>query len=298
MEAELNVLDLPGELLSLILGFIETKALYPSFLVCNAFCEAALDEHVWRLRCKNDLGIDQADFHGNWCVTYKDALLSWDPSQATLPHKERVEYRLANGMKSVNDDSAREVITSGPGQNLFIDNANLRWMGSLFLSVRGKRSLHKGRTQVNFKITATGNSFMTIGLVEDSWDCRLHAWRPNAIKRNWCWTNRSLYSHSVDGNSNSSSEGRPHKKNLPEWSTGSFLSFIADFEARTIELYCDKVLCERCKMPADLERLWPVAALYDSGNAVSLVPTTCENQIPPSASSAVPVAEAGERYNQ
>ncbi|KAL6075292.1 hypothetical protein QOT17_003699 [Balamuthia mandrillaris] len=283
MESELiNVLDLPVELLSLILSFIETKALYPSFLVCNAFCEAALDENVWKLRCKHDFGIVQVDVHGNWRVTYKDAALSWDPSQATIPYQER---RMANvGKENTKDNGAREVITSGPGQNLFIDNNNLRWMGSLFPTMRGKQSLRKGRAQVNFKIAATGKSFMTVGLVEDSWDCRLHAWRPDAIKRNWCWTN-------LDGNSDSSSEGRPHKKNLPQWGTGSLLSFVADFDARTIELYRDKVLCERCKMPADVERLWPVAALYNRDNAITLVPTTSENQIPPSASSAVPMSE-------
>ncbi|KAL6055925.1 hypothetical protein QOT17_016440 [Balamuthia mandrillaris] len=195
MESECtHVLDLPVELLSLILSFIETKALYPSLLVCDAFCKAALDENVWKLRCKHDLGIAQADFHGHWRVTYKDAALSWDPSQATIPYQER---RMANvGKENTKNNGAREVITAGPGQNLFVHNNNLRWMGSLFLTMRGKQSLRKGRAQVNFKITATGKSFMTVGLVEDSWDCRLHAWRPDAIKRNWCWTNRKQYSHS------------------------------------------------------------------------------------------------------
>ena len=75
----IHLLDLDHEILSFIIGFIETLLLFPScFLTCKSLLRAAMDERTWQRRCFDDLNIIEPSIEDeiqlSWIQTYRGLL--------------------------------------------------------------------------------------------------------------------------------------------------------------------------------------------------------------------------------
>lgn len=63
---------LPVEIVAHIFGFIPTKELYPGCFLINSFClSAALNEIQWKIRCSDELDVEEALPNLSWKETYK-----------------------------------------------------------------------------------------------------------------------------------------------------------------------------------------------------------------------------------
>ena len=47
------------------------QELYPCFLVCRAFRQAAQAEYLWEIRCKHELELAECNLNQSWFDTYK-----------------------------------------------------------------------------------------------------------------------------------------------------------------------------------------------------------------------------------
>ena len=81
----IHLLDLDHEILSFIIGFIETLLLFPScFLTCKSLLRATMDEGTWQRRCFDDLNIIEPSIEDgiqlSWIQTYRGLLPHNSPS--------------------------------------------------------------------------------------------------------------------------------------------------------------------------------------------------------------------------
>ncbi|KAL6074232.1 hypothetical protein QOT17_004261 [Balamuthia mandrillaris] len=273
--------QLPTELLSLTFEFLETNELFPRcFLTCKAFLNAILDDYAWKERCARDLSLVEPT-SPSWLQTYKENLLVWDPEHATLgvTEREALSQRLY-GERKQGSSVASSVIHSGENKNFFFNKNVVLWNGPFgYVSARTKRCYAAGSHKIAFEVVGfKGSHIFGLGLVDENWDCRLHAFATDT-NRSWCWCRQRGCSHAVTGMDADSRE-RPGKSALPGWEVGDILVFWIQFEsnnkkdpfARTIRLYKNGQWCETIAMPQDLKKLWPVASLYGAGDSLKVYP--------------------------
>ncbi|KAL6044089.1 F-box/WD repeat-containing protein sel-10 [Balamuthia mandrillaris] len=293
----LALLDLPYEVLCLVLEYVPVRELLRGpALTCRLFRQAAYEDPAWRRRCEWDLGIEQPEEEeepeeGKWRRTYAlHAGMPWDPKHLTLSHADRAKLLLAaeEGGIGLSCNGASRVEL---GVNLFLENAQrrVRWGGPPnHLSIRSQASFAAGRHAFEFIIGKEGNHLFGVGLIDESWDCRLHAHLKSKIARSWFWWNAVGCQHTIVGRMDE--YGKHIRREVTTaWGAGDRLGVLLNLDPlpqqpqnasqknlklfsfnRTIHFFKNGTWAESLALPDDVSRLWAAVTLYGIGDSVEL----------------------------
>ncbi|KAL6048161.1 hypothetical protein QOT17_021236 [Balamuthia mandrillaris] len=283
---EVSLLELPKELLQLILEHIPTGELFPNvFLACRALLAVLQEDFSWQRRCLLDFAHEEQT-EETWLETYKTRCVGgWDLENTTRPPD------LLKPLSPLPDGFSTHCYASPSvsSDNVLFDKTSIRWTGSCsYVMSRSKRSWSKGLACFDLVIRGhKGGHVYCVGVVDDTWDCANHCPRySTTMPRSWVLWSQSQW-HDLQGSPFSPS--LPSRVSSQDWAEGDTIGVMLDFrpkdettkQGRTIYFFKNGQLLERIPMPPDVKRLWAAVQLYDNGDEVELRPRRQLYNIPP-----------------
>ncbi|KAL6070021.1 hypothetical protein QOT17_007080 [Balamuthia mandrillaris] len=285
-----SLTELPPELLSMVFEHIQAKDLFPScFLICKSLLQVVDSESSWRQRCysssssssEENSGAEEAAESSSWKATFREQhAMQWDLHHHTLPSQEAKAVKREVAVQG----SCAAPILSGPEQNLFLCKRQVRWEQrggmSSYVSVRSKVAFtpQSAQKQRSFEFVIKGylsTHVFGVGLIDDSWDCRLHAHVKGYHPRSWMWWSQQQCIHNIIGYSLESDQVKRHVK--AGWKQGDVIGVLVNFSEeegdefhRSITFFKNGEWMECIAIPPSVNRLWAAVTLYAFGDAVEI----------------------------
>ncbi|KAL6068100.1 hypothetical protein QOT17_008348 [Balamuthia mandrillaris] len=279
---EVSLLELPKELLQLILEHIPTVELFPNvFLACRALLAVLQEDFSWQRRCLLDFAQEEL-LEETWLETYKTRCVGgWDPENTTRPPGRLKPLSPSPAGFFTSCGASASVCLEGPRANVLFNKNSIRWVGSYsYVMSRSKRSWSKGLNCFDLVIRGhKGGHVYCVGVVDDTWDCANHCPRySTTMPRSWVLWSQSQW-YNLEGSAFTTAV--PERTTSQDWKEGDVIGVMLDFrpkdettkqQGRTIYFFKNGQLLERIPMPPDVEQLWAVVQLYNNGDEVELCP--------------------------
>ncbi|KAL6067204.1 hypothetical protein QOT17_008996 [Balamuthia mandrillaris] len=295
--AATSLTELPPELLSMVFEHIPVRDLFPScFLICKSLLQVVDSEFSWRQRCYSSVSScssapekfssepePEAEESSSWKATFREQhAMQWDLHHHTLPPQEAEAVR--QEVEVAVQGSCAKPTLSGPKQNLFLCKRQVRWEKrggrSSYVSVRSKVAFtpQSAQKQRSFEFMIKGyisTHVFGVGLVDDSWDCRLHAHVKGYHPRSWMWWSQKQCIHNIIGYGLESDQVKRHVK--AGWERGDVIGVLVNFSEekedefhRSITFFKNGEWMECIAIPPSVNRLWAAVTLYAFGDAVEI----------------------------